>query len=181
MPLLGEHDMDDDLLPGPHQRQHRHTAAGPAQLRQLPLERGRLRPSTSASSPSDRWLCCVPLSHIAGLGIVMRSVIYGTAAVVHDGFDVDRVGEALERDGITLVSLVATMLTRLLEAGVDLSGPRAILVGGGPVPAGAAGRGDRQGRHRGPDLRPDRDLLAGDDARARPTRSASSAPPGGRC
>ena len=31
----------------------------------------------------------------------MRSVIYGTAAVVHDGFDVDRVGEALERDGIT--------------------------------------------------------------------------------
>ena len=94
----------------------------------------------------------------------MRSVIYGTTAVVHDGFDVDRVGEALERDGITQVSLVATMLTRLLEAGVDLSGPRAILVGGGPVPAGAAGRGDRQGRDRGPDLRPDRDLLAGDDA-----------------
>jgi O-succinylbenzoic acid--CoA ligase len=84
--------------------------------------------------PEDRWLCCVPLSHIAGLGIVMRSVIYGTTAVIHDGFDVDRVGEALERDGITLVSLVTTMLTRLLDAGVDLSGPRAILVGGGPVP-----------------------------------------------
>ena len=64
----------------------------------------------------------------------MRSVIYGTAAVLHDGFDVDRVAAALEEDGITLVSLVATMLTRLLEAGADLSGPRAILVGGGPVP-----------------------------------------------
>jgi O-succinylbenzoic acid--CoA ligase len=84
--------------------------------------------------PADRWLCCVPLSHIAGLGIVMRSVIYGTTAVVHDGFDVDRVGASLEGDGITVVSLVATMLTRLLEAGADLSGPRAILVGGGPVP-----------------------------------------------
>jgi O-succinylbenzoic acid--CoA ligase len=84
--------------------------------------------------PADRWLCCVPLSHIAGLGIVIRSVIYGTTAVVHDGFDVDRVGAALERDGITVVSLVATMLARLLDAGVDLSGPRAILVGGGPVP-----------------------------------------------
>jgi O-succinylbenzoic acid--CoA ligase len=87
--------------------------------------------------PADRWLCCVPLSHIAGLGIVMRSVIYGTTAVIHDGFDVDRVGEALERDEIAVVSLVATMLTRLLEAGADLSGPRAILVGGGPVPEGA--------------------------------------------
>ena len=84
--------------------------------------------------PADRWLCCLPLSHISGLGIVMRSVIYGTTAVVHDGFDTDRVAEALESDGITVVSLVATTLMRLLEAGADLSGPRAILVGGGPVP-----------------------------------------------
>jgi O-succinylbenzoic acid--CoA ligase len=84
--------------------------------------------------PEDRWLCCLPLSHISGLSIVMRSVIYGTTAVVHDGFDVDQVGEALEGDRIGIVSLVATMLTRLLEAGADLSGPRALLVGGGPVP-----------------------------------------------
>ena len=64
----------------------------------------------------------------------MRSVIYGTTAVLHDGFDVDRVAASLEEDGISVVSLVATMLTRLLEAGADLSGPRAILIGGGPVP-----------------------------------------------
>ena len=37
------------------------------------------------------------------------------------------------------------MLTRLLDAGADLSGPRAILVGGGPVPEGAARGGDRRG------------------------------------
>jgi o-succinylbenzoate---CoA ligase len=84
--------------------------------------------------PADRWLCCVPLSHIAGLSIVMRSAIYGTTAVVHDGFDVERVARSLSEDGITVVSLVTTMLSRLLEAGGDLSGPRAILVGGGPVP-----------------------------------------------
>jgi O-succinylbenzoic acid--CoA ligase len=65
----------------------------------------------------------------------MRSVIYGTTAVVHDGFDADRVAAALDEDGITVLSLVTTTLTRLLEAGADLSGPRAILVGGGPVPA----------------------------------------------
>ena len=64
----------------------------------------------------------------------MRSVLYGTTAVVHDGFDVDRVAASLEQDRISVVSLVATMLTRLLDAGADLSGPRAILIGGGPVP-----------------------------------------------
>ena len=64
----------------------------------------------------------------------MRSVIYGTTAVIHDGFDTDRVAAALAEDEITVVSLVTTMLVRLLEAGADLSGPRAILVGGGPVP-----------------------------------------------
>jgi O-succinylbenzoic acid--CoA ligase len=84
--------------------------------------------------PADRWLCCVPLSHIAGLSIVIRSAIYGTTAVVHDGFDVDRVARSLAEDRITVVSLVTTMLSRLLDAGADLSGPRAILVGGGPVP-----------------------------------------------
>jgi o-succinylbenzoate---CoA ligase len=84
--------------------------------------------------PADRWLCCVPLSHIAGLSIVMRSAIYGTTAVVHDGFDVERVARSLVEDRITVVSLVTTMLSRLLEADADLSGPRAILVGGGPVP-----------------------------------------------
>jgi O-succinylbenzoic acid--CoA ligase len=87
--------------------------------------------------PEDRWLCCLPLSHISGLSIVMRSVIYGTTAVVHEGFEVDRVAEALARERISVVSLVTTMLTRLLDAGADLSGPRAILVGGGPVPEDA--------------------------------------------
>ncbi|HEX4304629.1 MAG TPA: AMP-binding protein, partial [Solirubrobacterales bacterium] len=84
--------------------------------------------------PADRWLCCMPLAHIGGLSIVVRSAIYGTTAVVHDGFDTDRVARALVEDGITVVSVVSTMLSRLLEAGADLSAPRAILVGGGPVP-----------------------------------------------
>jgi O-succinylbenzoic acid--CoA ligase len=84
--------------------------------------------------PTDRWLCCVPLYHVSGLSILMRSVIYGTAAVVHDGFDTGRIAESLEGDGVTVISLVATQLIRLLEAGVDLLPLRAVLVGGGPVP-----------------------------------------------
>ena len=135
MPLLGEHDMDDVCC-------RVLTSGSTGTPRPIPLSYGNFLWNAVGSGfnigvePEDRWLCCVPLSHIAGLGIVMRSVIYGTTAVVHDGFDVERVGAALRDDGITVVSVVATMLTRLLDAGIDLSGPRAILVGGGPVPEG---------------------------------------------
>jgi O-succinylbenzoic acid--CoA ligase len=84
--------------------------------------------------PADRWLCCLPLFHIAGLSILIRSAIYGTTAVVHDGFDADRVAGALTEGEIMIVSLVATQLARLLDADADVSKPRAILLGGGPLP-----------------------------------------------
>jgi O-succinylbenzoic acid--CoA ligase len=133
LPLLGEHDMDDVAA-------RVMTSGSTGTPDPIDLTYGNFLWSAVGSSfnigvePEDRWLCCLPLSHISGLGIVMRSVIYGTTAVMHDGFDVDRVAGALERDDISVVSLVTTMLTRLLEVGADLSGPRAILVGGGPVP-----------------------------------------------
>ncbi|MFL5900291.1 MAG: o-succinylbenzoate--CoA ligase [Solirubrobacterales bacterium] len=133
LPLLGEHDMDDLACKVM-------TSGSTGTPDRVGLTYGNFLWSGVASAfnigvdPEDRWLCCLPLSHISGLGIVMRSVIYGTTAVIHDGFDVDRVAASLERDRITVVSLVTTMLARLLDAGADLSGPRAILIGGGPVP-----------------------------------------------
>jgi O-succinylbenzoic acid--CoA ligase len=133
LPLLGEHDMDDVCC-------RVLTSGSSGTPHPVGLTYGNFLWSAVGSAfnigvePEDRWLCCLPLSHVSGLAIVMRSVIYGTAAVVHEGFDVGRAAAALEEDGITVISLVATMLTRLLEAGADLSGPRAILVGGGPVP-----------------------------------------------
>jgi O-succinylbenzoic acid--CoA ligase len=136
LPLLGEHDMDDVCA-------RVLTSGSSGTPKPIGLTYGNFLWNAVGSGfnigvdPADRWLCCVPLSHVAGLGIVMRSVIYGTTAVVHDGFDVDDVSVALEREGISVVSVVATMLARLLEAGTDLSGPRAILVGGGPVPEDA--------------------------------------------
>jgi o-succinylbenzoate---CoA ligase len=85
---------------------------------------------------NERWLCAMPLSHVAGLSILVRSVIYATTAVVHEHFDTDEVLHALREREITLVSLVATTLGRLLDAG--LSQPPALrcaLTGGGPVPS----------------------------------------------
>jgi O-succinylbenzoic acid--CoA ligase len=133
LPLLGEHDLD-----AVHCRVL--TSGTSGQPRPIELTYGNHLWSAVGSAfnlgvdPSDRWLCCLPLYHVSGLEIVMRSVIYGTGAALHDGFAVDSVADALERDEVTLMSVVTTQLSRLLEAGVDLSGPRAILVGGGPVP-----------------------------------------------
>ena len=133
LPLLGEHDLD-----ALHCRIL--TSGTSGRPRPVGLTYGNHLWSAVGSAfnigvePTDRWLCCVPFHHISGLSIVMRSVIYGTAAVVHDGFDVDAVATSLEGDGVTLVSLVATQLARLLEASVDLLPLRAVLVGGGPVP-----------------------------------------------
>src|SRR6478609_493627 len=133
LPLLGEHDMDEIAC-------RVLTSGSSGAPRPVGLTYGNFLWSAVGSAfnigvaPADRWLCCLPLSHLSALGIVIRSVIYGTTAVLHDGFETDRVAAALAGGDITVVSLVSTMLVRLLEAGADLSGPRAILVGGGPVP-----------------------------------------------
>jgi o-succinylbenzoate---CoA ligase len=79
----------------------------------------------------DRWLCALPLHHVAGLMILVRSRLIGTPPAVHPELDPVRI--AREED-VTLVSVVPTMLARLLDRGVDLSGLRAVLVGGARVP-----------------------------------------------
>ncbi|HEX6116568.1 MAG TPA: o-succinylbenzoate--CoA ligase [Solirubrobacterales bacterium] len=133
LPLLGEHDLN-----AIHCRIL--TSGTSGRPRPVGLTYGNHLWSAVGSAfnlgmePSDRWLSCLPLNHVAGLSIVMRSVIYGTTAVVHDGFDSGRIADSLEGDGVTLISVVATQLRRLLEAGVDLLPLRAVLVGGGPVP-----------------------------------------------
>src|SRR5690242_18680243 len=86
LPLLGEHDMDDIAC--------RVLTSGSSGMPQpIGLTYGNFLWSAVGSAfnigvdPGDRWLCCLPLSHVSGLGIAMRSVIYGTTAVIHDGFD----------------------------------------------------------------------------------------------
>ena len=87
--------------------------------------------------PHERWLLTMPLFHIGGMTIIFRSAIYGTQIVLHSGFDVDKVHHALTEENITIVSLVPTMLHRLLEKYPNFkpsSSLRAILLGGSGAP-----------------------------------------------
>jgi O-succinylbenzoic acid--CoA ligase len=96
--------------------------------------------------PHERWLCTLPLAHVGGLSILLRSAIYATTAVIHERFDAEPVLEALEEGGITLVSLVATTLARLLDAGLhEPPSLRHALTGGGPVPASLIARARASG------------------------------------
>lgn len=91
--------------------------------------------------PAERWLCALPLAHVGGLSILTRSAVYATTAVLHARFDAERAARTIVEERITVVSVVATMLARLLDAG--LAHPphlRVALLGGGPAPASLLAR-----------------------------------------
>lgn len=64
----------------------------------------------------DRWLNCLPLFHIGGLSIIWRSVIWGMTMVLLPKFDVSEVCRAIATQEITFISLVPTMLVRILAS-----------------------------------------------------------------
>src|SRR5689334_18159205 len=70
----------------------------------------------------ERWLCPLPLSHVGGLMVLLRSAVYGTTAVL---------GPA-DTPNVTLASLVPTQLARLLDAHAQPP-TRAVLLGGAPA------------------------------------------------
>jgi O-succinylbenzoic acid--CoA ligase len=118
-----------------------HTSGTTAAPKPVTLTYGNFRASAAAAQanlalgPDDRWLCAMPLFHVGGLSILTRTAFYGASAIVHERFDADAVRESLESGEATVVSLVATMLRRLRDAGLERAPSlRAALVGGGPVP-----------------------------------------------
>lgn len=86
---------------------------------------------------SDRWLCSVPLFHISGYSILMKSVIYGMPIILHESFDADRTINDIKNKHVTIMSVVGTMLFRVIETLKDSKLPnyfRCALLGGGPAP-----------------------------------------------
>ncbi len=97
---------------------------------------------------NERWLCVMPLAHVGGLSILLRSTMYATTVILHERFDTEAVLSELmnEARGVTLVSLVPTMLARLLDAGLERPPTlRWALLGGGPIPRQLLERAERAG------------------------------------
>jgi len=111
-----------------------HTSGTTGRPRPVEISHGNIRANARGLAAAmeladdERWLDPLPLSHVGGLMVVLRSALMATTAVLGPA---ERVSEA----GITLASLVPTQLQRLLDAGAE-PGPdlRRILLGGGPMP-----------------------------------------------
>jgi o-succinylbenzoate---CoA ligase len=86
--------------------------------------------------PSDRWLICMPLCHVAGLSILIRCLLARRPVILVPRFDPRAVLAAIARDRATLLSVVPTMLAALLDEDRDgiLRKLRGMLVGGAAAP-----------------------------------------------
>ena len=127
------------------------------------LSAAALRHSARASldrvgaRPGERWLCCLPVTHVAGLQVLVRSLVSGTEPVLAERAD----AETVAGSGCAHVSLVPTQLHRLLEAWAGRRAAGRVLLGAarrGPGARQPARRGAGRGRAGGDDLRHDRDL-----------------------
>jgi O-succinylbenzoic acid--CoA ligase len=86
----------------------------------------------------DSWLACLPFYHIGGLAIAFRCLVSGATLVMAENSDTKEINRVLDSGEASLVSVVPTMLERMLAAREGKPYPpslRAIIVGGGPVPA----------------------------------------------
>ncbi|MFB4273863.1 AMP-binding protein [Nonomuraea sp. MTCD27] len=91
-----------------------------------------LRASAAASlrrveaAKGERWLCCLPVSHVSGLQVLVRALLSESEPIIHPAFD----PHAVLTSGAHHVSLVPTQLHRLVELEADLSVFRTIVLGG---------------------------------------------------
>jgi O-succinylbenzoic acid--CoA ligase len=116
-----------------------HTSGTTGRSRGAILTRAALLASAQANAANlgwqddDCWLLCMPLARVGGLSILTRSLAARRAVALAPAFDAMRLPQWIERQRITLVSVVPTMLSLLLDAHPGWRPPpslRAILLGG---------------------------------------------------
>ena len=85
----------------------------------------------------DCWLLALPLYHVGGISILHRCALAGASVYITHGFNGEEVNGLIEASRISHLSLVPTMVQRLMESAGNKPTPgtvKVILVGGAPVP-----------------------------------------------
>ena len=104
--------------------------------------------SALGGSPGDRWLCPLPLAHVAGLAVVERCRVGGGEPVfVEAAGSGAEILKGLQQPHVQFASLVPTQLKRLVAAleGIEAPCLKAVLVGGAATPPSLL----RRARHAG--------------------------------
>jgi len=116
------------------------TSGSSGRPRLVELTRNAVQAAVSASlgalgaEPGEGWVSCLPPAHIGGLLVVLRGLL-GEAPLLFRP-----AGSLGPLEGFPFISVVPTQLARCLDAGVDLRGYRAMVVGGGGMEAALAAR-----------------------------------------
>ena len=88
----------------------------------------------AGAAPGDRWLLALPATHIAGIQVLVRSLVAGTSPVIAGRLD----PAVLAGSGCAHVSIVPTQLRRLLAADQPpvtwAPAFRSVLLGGAAAP-----------------------------------------------
>ena len=115
------------------------TSATTGQFKSVPLRWGQIKAHVQASqevlgkTDQDNWLMVLPLFHVSGLSILMRSLYNGTAVIILPKYDEAQVLKLIESEQINMMSLVPTILTQL-EPHITHHVLRVILLGGEFIP-----------------------------------------------
>ena len=115
------------------------TSATTGQFKSVPLRWGQIRAHVQASkevlgkTEQDNWLMVLPIFHVSGLSILLRSLYNGTAVTILPKYDEAQVLKLIESENINMMSLVPTILTQL-EPSISHHKLRVILLGGEFIP-----------------------------------------------
>ena len=115
------------------------TSATTGKFKSVPVRWSQIEAHVKASAnvlgveEEDNWLVVLPMFHVSGLSIILRTLYNGTRATIREKFSEQVVLNALETEAVTIVSLVPTVLQRIVER-IQAPTLRAILLGGEFIP-----------------------------------------------
>lgn len=115
------------------------TSATTGEFKSVPIRWKQLYSHVKASQESigltdeDNWLIVLPMYHIGGLAILIRSLYNGTQITILEKFDEEQVIKLIESSRINMISVVPTMLNKIVDQ-IEKHNLRVVLVGGEFIP-----------------------------------------------
>lgn len=115
------------------------TSATTGEFKSVPIRWKQFHSHVKASQKSlgvteeDDWLMVLPMYHISGLSILIRSLYNGTSVTILEKFCEEQAIELIESSRVNMLSILPTMLNRIVDK-IEKHNLRVVLVGGEFIP-----------------------------------------------